>query len=77
MSQGYLFIALGKRYIEECFLLSNTIRKTGDNRPISLLVYEEDIDFANNFIPFVHMFDKMEGQNFRILYEKIMRNNYD
>jgi hypothetical protein len=52
MSQGYLFIALGKRYIEECFLLSNTIRKTGDNRPISLLVYEEDIDFANKFNTF-------------------------
>lgn len=46
MNQGYFFIALGERYIKECFLLSQTIRKHGDNRPISLLVHKEDVDYA-------------------------------
>jgi hypothetical protein len=54
MSQGYLFIALGKRYIDECALLSNTIRKSGDEKPISLLVYEEDVEYAKTF----NMFDQ-------------------
>ena len=49
MSQGYLFIALGEYYINECVLLSNTIRKNGDNRPISLLVHEKDIEYAKKF----------------------------
>ena len=26
----------------------------------------------NNYIPFVHMFDKMEGDNFMNLYNKII-----
>ena len=54
MKQGYFFIALGQRYIQECFLLAQTIRKQGDNRPISLLVFEEDIKFAEEF----NMFDQ-------------------
>jgi hypothetical protein len=54
MSQGYFFIALGKRYIDECWILSNTIRKQGDTRPISLLVYEEDIEYAKSH----NMFDQ-------------------
>jgi hypothetical protein len=26
----------------------------------------------NDYIPFVHMFDKMDGDNFKSLYSKIM-----
>lgn len=30
----------------------------------------------DNYIPFVHMFDKMNGYNFQSLYKKIMKENY-
>jgi len=46
MSQGYLLIGLGKKYILENSFLVNTIRKQKDNRPISILVNVEDYEFA-------------------------------
>ena len=46
MSQGYFLIALGQRYIDECCLLANTIRKSGDQRPISLLIHGKDKVYA-------------------------------
>jgi hypothetical protein len=55
MTQGYFLIALGKRYVEECWVLSNTIRKQGDQRPISLLIHPEDEEYARSF----NMFDKL------------------
>jgi hypothetical protein len=54
INQGYFLIALGKRYIDECLLLAKTIRKVGDNRPISLLVHSEDVEYAST----LGMFDK-------------------
>jgi hypothetical protein len=57
MSQGYLFIALGKRYIDECVLLVNTIRRQGDNRPVSLLIHSDDLIYADKcgiFDKFIH-----------------------
>lgn len=48
MSQGYFFIALGERYIDECCLLANTIRKSGDTRPISLLIFKETEAYARS-----------------------------
>lgn len=61
-------------------LLKNTLKKIYE--PNEAIPSKKQTEagqnvLLNNFIPFVHMFDKMEGQNFRILYEKIMRNNYD
>ncbi len=32
--EGYFFIAIGKKYIDECYNLSLTIRKHGDQRPV-------------------------------------------
>jgi hypothetical protein len=55
MSEGYFFIALGKRYIDECWILSNTIRKQDDNRPISLLIHREDEQYAKDKL----MFDQL------------------
>jgi hypothetical protein len=55
MTQGYFLIALGKRYIDECKLLLNTIRKVGDNRPVSLLIHPQDEDYAKE----VSGFDKL------------------
>lgn len=52
MSEGYFFIALGKRFIDECWVLSNTIRKQGDNRPISLLIHKEDEQYAKDMLMF-------------------------
>lgn len=48
MTQGYLLVALGKRYIDECVLLVNTIRKQGDNRPVSLLIHADDTEYASS-----------------------------
>jgi hypothetical protein len=49
MSQGYLFITLGQRYIDECNVLVETIRKNGDTRPISLVIHPEDKSYAESF----------------------------
>lgn len=49
MSQGYLFITLGRRYIDECNILVETIRKSGDDRPISLVIHPEDEEYARSF----------------------------
>lgn len=48
MNQGYLFITLGKRYIDECTLLVNTIRKNFDYRQVSLLINPEDESYAKS-----------------------------
>lgn len=48
MSQGYLLIGLGQRYIIENYYLSSTIRKQGDTRPISILVNQEDYEYAKS-----------------------------
>lgn len=55
MNQGYFFITLGKHYIDESIFLVNTIRKNGDNRPISLLINREDEEYANS----KKVFDKL------------------
>jgi len=48
VTQGYFLIALGKKYIDECFLLGQTIRKQGDNRPIRLWIHPEDHVYADS-----------------------------
>jgi hypothetical protein len=48
MSEGYFFIALGKRFIDECYNLTLTIKKQNDNRPVSLLIYESDLEYCEN-----------------------------
>jgi lipopolysaccharide biosynthesis glycosyltransferase len=57
--KGYFFIALGRYYIDECFLLSETIRKQGDELPISLLIKKEDEEYARrkNFFDKLIFFD--------------------
>lgn len=53
--EGYFFVAIGKRYIDECYNLSLTIRKHGDKRPISLLINEGDEEYALS----KNIFDKL------------------
>jgi len=53
--EGYFFIAIGKKYIDECYNLSLTIRKYGDTRPISLLINKEDQEYALS----KNLFDKL------------------
>lgn len=53
--RGYFFVAVGKKYIDECFLLSQTIRKQNDNLPISLLINPEDEEYARS----LEMFDQL------------------
>jgi hypothetical protein len=49
MTQGYLLLGVGKRYILENSFLAKTIRKQGDNRPISILINSEDEEYAKSF----------------------------
>ena len=55
LTQGYFLIALGRRYIDECYLLAETIGKQGDKRPVSLLVHPEDEEYAKSKF----MFDQL------------------
>ena len=55
INQGYFFVALGNNYIDECYLLTETIRKQNDDRPISLLVHLEDVYHAKHY----DVFDKL------------------
>ena len=48
MSKGYILIALGQNYINEAALLAATIRKQGDDKPISVLVLAQDIEYAKS-----------------------------
>lgn len=54
MTQGYFLVALGRQYIDECVLLTKTIRKQDDQRPVSLLIHQDDLEYANS----KNMFDK-------------------
>lgn len=47
--QGYFFIALGEQYIDECYILALTIKRQGDDRPVGLLIHQEDIKYAQSF----------------------------
>lgn len=47
--QGYILVALGKKYINESVLLTITLRKQGDNRQVSVLVLPQDIEYAKSF----------------------------
>jgi len=55
LTQGYFLIALGKRYIDECYMLAETIGKQEDKRPISLLIHPEDEEYAKSKF----MFDQL------------------
>jgi lipopolysaccharide biosynthesis glycosyltransferase len=46
MTEGYLLVAIGKNYIDECYNLSLTLRKNKDFRPISIIINEEDREYA-------------------------------
>ena len=48
MTQGYLFVALGERYVRECYNLCLTIRKQNDERPMSILTGAADVAYAES-----------------------------
>lgn len=86
-NQGYFLIGLGIRYIDECYNLALTIRKNNDNRPISLLVNKQDIEYCkskNIFDKFIeyHQFDDdiwSKCQNYfekYCLYPRLYLNRY-
>ena len=47
MKKGYLLMGFGRKYIEECVKISETI-KIFDNNPISILTHEKDRDFISS-----------------------------
>jgi hypothetical protein len=86
--EGYFFIALGERYIDECFNLSNTIRKQNDVRPIAILIHENDLEYAkskNIFNQFIFFESSAECKIWNIcknyfekycLYPRLHLNDY-
>lgn len=63
MSEGFLSIALGKPYIDECSYLVRTLRKQGNTQPFSVIIKEEDKSYAEEkklFDKFI-MFDDSDG----------------
>jgi hypothetical protein len=55
MTKGYLFLALGKFYIDEVYNLVLTINKHNDNKPKSIVVLKEDLEYANS----LNVFDRV------------------
>jgi hypothetical protein len=55
IKKGYLFIGLGKFYIEECYNLILTMQKHGDFKPKSILIYENDLEFVRSLKVFNHV----------------------
>lgn len=47
-NEGYFFIGLGRKYIDECYNLTKTLRKQNETRPVSLLIHENDLDYAKS-----------------------------
>lgn len=54
MTEGYVLFGVGKKYIDECRLLVNTLRKQNDNRPVSIVTDPEDREYAES----MGIFDK-------------------
>ncbi len=54
MSRGYLFIALGRQYVDEVSNLVRTLRKMGDVYPASILCKNEDVDYINSLGLYEH-----------------------
>jgi len=55
MNRGYLFLCFGKYYVDEASNLVRTLRKFGDEYPVSILCSLEDVDYANS----TKLFDKV------------------
>jgi hypothetical protein len=75
-TEGYFFIGLGTRYIEECYNLALTIKKQKDYRPIAIMVNEADLDFAkskNVFDIFINF--KIFDDNIRCLCHNYFEKN--
>lgn len=58
--EGYVLVAIGKEYINECYNLSLTLRRNKDYRPISIMINKEDQDYAlsKNIFDKLLFFDK-------------------
>jgi len=54
-SKGFLFLGLGKKYIDLVYNLVITLNCNGDLYPKSIVVKEEDIDYAKN----LNVFDQI------------------
>lgn len=86
--EGYFFIGLGERYIDECYNLALTIKKQNDNRPIGLLIHEKDLEYAKKkqiFNTFVFFNPNSECNIWKIcnnyfekycLYPRLFLNEY-
>jgi hypothetical protein len=86
MSQGYMFVAIGESYVNECYNLCLTIRKQWDNRPFSIVTSKEFVQYAESLSIFDNVFPlKEEGEMWEnctsdferyCLYPRITLNQY-
>ncbi len=75
MSRGYLFIALGKEYVDEVSNLVRTLRKVGDTYPASILCKKEDVDYINQ-LGLYHYSIPYEFDNYLALNDKTNFERY-
>lgn len=86
MTQGYLFVAFGERFVDECTHQAHTIRKHGDTRPFSILTDNETAEYvrAKDLFEQIHILqtddpmwnDCTNEFERRCLYPRITLNRY-
>jgi len=73
MNRGYLFLCFGKHYVDEASNLVRTLRKFGDEYPVSILCNFEDVDYANS----TKLFDKVIVFDFDNEFSKMDRTSFE
>lgn len=73
MNRGYLFLCFGKYYVDEASNLVRTLRKFGDEYPVSILCNLEDVDYANS----TKLFDKVIVFDFDNEFSKMDRTSFE
>jgi hypothetical protein len=73
MNRGYLFLCFGKSYIDEAFNLVRTLRKFGDEYPVSILCNEEDVEYATS----ERLFDRVIVFDFDNEFSKMDKTEFE
>jgi hypothetical protein len=73
MNRGYLFLCFGKYYVDEASNLVRTLRKFGDEYPVSILCNSEDVHYANS----TKLFDKVIVFDFDNEFSKMDKTPFE
>jgi hypothetical protein len=73
MNRGYLLLAFGRYYIDEASNLVRTLRKFGDEYPVSVLCNSEDIEYITS----IKLFDKIIPFDFNNEFSKMDKTSFE